>query len=156
VRLREKIQKSAAAKQRKAKKQAKKNPEWRSKLKKDPGIPNLFPYKDKILAEIEEARRKKEEENARRRQLAKEQRLAGQAQGDAIEDSDDESEGGDMDDVESDQDDSMQVVSLFLSGSSTFAYIDAGRFKPYGSAGSLCAGPCSRIREEGSQRRCYG
>lgn len=67
VRLRHKIEKASAAKQRKAKKLAKKNPEWRSKLKKDPGIPNLFPYKDKILAEIEEARRRKAEEAERRR-----------------------------------------------------------------------------------------
>lgn len=44
-----------------------KNPEWRSKLKKDPGIPNLFPYKDKILAEIEEGRRRKAEEVAKKR-----------------------------------------------------------------------------------------
>ncbi|KAF7193026.1 GTPase grn1 [Pseudocercospora fuligena] len=47
VRLRHKIQKASANKQRKARKDAKKNPQWRSRLKKDPGIPNLFPYKDK-------------------------------------------------------------------------------------------------------------
>ncbi|KAG7292402.1 hypothetical protein NEMBOFW57_002437 [Staphylotrichum longicolle] len=29
---------------------AKKNPQWTSKLKKDPGIPNLFPYKEKRAA----------------------------------------------------------------------------------------------------------
>jgi nuclear GTP-binding protein len=67
VRLRNKIEKASAAKQRKGRKLGKKNPEWRSRLKKDPGIPNLFPYKDKILAEIEENRRKKAEEIERRR-----------------------------------------------------------------------------------------
>lgn len=67
VRLRNKIEKASSAKQKKARKQGKKNPEWRSKLKKDPGIPNLFPYKDRILAEIEETRRKKAEELAQRR-----------------------------------------------------------------------------------------
>ena len=36
------------------------NPEWRSKIKKDPGIPNLFPFKDKLLHDIEE---KKSERN---------------------------------------------------------------------------------------------
>ena len=47
------------------------NPEWRSRLKKDPGIPNLFPYKDRILHEIEEKRRLKEEEFQRKREEAK-------------------------------------------------------------------------------------
>ncbi|KAI6250082.1 Nuclear GTP-binding protein NUG1 [Erysiphe necator] len=67
VRLRHKIEKASAAKQRKARKEKKKCPEWQSKLKKDPGIPNLFPYKNRILAEIEEARRKKLEEVERRK-----------------------------------------------------------------------------------------
>lgn len=67
VRLRHKIEKASAAKQRKARKLAKKNPEWRSRLKKDPGIPNLFPYKDKILAEIEETQKKKAEDLERKR-----------------------------------------------------------------------------------------
>ncbi|TVY16681.1 Nuclear GTP-binding protein NUG1 [Lachnellula arida] len=71
VRLRHKIEKASAQKQRKSRKAAKQNPEWRSKLKKDPGIPNLFPYKDKILAEIEESRRRKVEEAAKRRADAK-------------------------------------------------------------------------------------
>ncbi|KAI4203112.1 MAG: hypothetical protein LQ346_001846 [Caloplaca aetnensis] len=44
------------------------NPEWRSRLKKDPGIPNLFPYKDKILHQVEEKKRLKEEEALRRRE----------------------------------------------------------------------------------------
>jgi nuclear GTP-binding protein len=71
VRLRHKIEKASAAKQKKARKLAKNNPEWRSRLKKDPGIPNLFPYKDKILAEIEEGRRRKTEDAERRRAEAK-------------------------------------------------------------------------------------
>ncbi|TVY42071.1 Nuclear GTP-binding protein [Lachnellula subtilissima] len=79
VRLRHKIEKASAQKQRKSRKEAKQvrthkqslNPEWRSKLKKDPGIPNLFPYKDKILAEIEESRRRKVDEAAKRRADAK-------------------------------------------------------------------------------------
>ena len=47
------------------------NPQWRSRLKKDPGIPNLFPYKDRILHEIEEKKRLKEEEHVRKREEAK-------------------------------------------------------------------------------------
>lgn len=71
VRLRHKIEKASAAKQKKARKEQKANPEWRSRLKKDPGIPNLFPYKDKILAQIEETRRRKAEDLAKRRADAK-------------------------------------------------------------------------------------
>ncbi|TKA58224.1 hypothetical protein B0A55_12452 [Friedmanniomyces simplex] len=74
VRLRHKIQKASVAKQRKGRKEAKKNPQWRSRLKKDPGIPNLFPYKAKVLAEIEEGRRKKTEEAQQRKDVAKAQR----------------------------------------------------------------------------------
>ncbi|KAG8625902.1 hypothetical protein KVT40_006303 [Elsinoe batatas] len=74
VRLRHKIQKASAAKQKKARKDAKKNPEWRSRLKKDPGIPNLFPFKNKLLEEIEESKRQKEAEKLRRQELAKAQR----------------------------------------------------------------------------------
>jgi nuclear GTP-binding protein len=75
VRLRHSIQKASAAKQKKERKLGKKNPEWRSKLKKDPGIPNLYPYKDKILAEIEEGRRRKAEEAEKRRADAKRRKL---------------------------------------------------------------------------------
>jgi nuclear GTP-binding protein len=40
-------------------------------LKKDPGIPNLFPYKEQILREIEQKRENKLQEAMRRRELAK-------------------------------------------------------------------------------------
>ncbi|KAL2832153.1 P-loop containing nucleoside triphosphate hydrolase protein [Aspergillus cavernicola] len=85
VRLRHKIEKASAAKQRKQKKLAKKNPEWRSKIKKDPGIPNLFPHKEKMLHEIEERRRMKGEEQERIREEARARRTAlkqGEGQGD--------------------------------------------------------------------------
>ncbi|KAI1363960.1 P-loop containing nucleoside triphosphate hydrolase protein [Xylaria arbuscula] len=89
VRLRHKIEKASAAKQRKAKKEAKKNPQWKSKLKKDPGIPNLFPYKEKILHEIEEARQRKQEEQQRRREMAKAAKTgASTAENDEQEDDD--------------------------------------------------------------------
>ncbi|MCJ1418537.1 hypothetical protein MMC32_004885 [Xylographa parallela] len=71
VRLRHKIEKASAAKQRKQRKISKANPEWRSRLKKDPGIPNLFPSKDRILHEIEEKKRLKEEDLTRKRDEAK-------------------------------------------------------------------------------------
>ena len=40
-------------------------------MKKDPGIPNLFPYRDKIIHEIEETRRIKAEEAENRRAESK-------------------------------------------------------------------------------------
>ena len=83
VRRRHKIEKASAAKQRKQRKIAKKNPQWRSRLKKDPGVPNLFPYKGEILAEMEESKMKKEEEQMRKRELAKARRRA-QADVDAV------------------------------------------------------------------------
>ena len=76
VRLRHKIEKASAAKQRKQRKLAKKNPEWRTRLKKDPGIPNLYPFKEKLLQEIAEKKREKEEEAIRRREEARAQRGA--------------------------------------------------------------------------------
>lgn len=68
--MREGIKKKAAAQRRKDRKLAKKDPTWKSKHKKDPGIPASFPYKTKILEEIE-ARKRKELED---RELAREQR----------------------------------------------------------------------------------
>lgn len=70
------------------------NPEWRSRLKKDPGIPNLFPYKERILHEIEEKKRLKEEESQRRREEAKITRAAsliqpGTSQATNVEEKDD-------------------------------------------------------------------
>ena len=95
VRLRHKIEKASAAKQRKQRKEAKKNPQWRSRVKKDPGIPNLFPYKAEMLAEMEELKHRKAEEQMRKRELAKAQRqglvgLVGDKARDADEDTDEQ------------------------------------------------------------------
>ncbi|KAL9018323.1 MAG: hypothetical protein Q9185_004356 [Variospora sp. 1 TL-2023] len=84
VRLRHRIEKASAAKQRKQRKLAKKNPEWRSRLKKDPGIPNLFPYKDKILHQINEKKRLKEEELLQRREETRDRIIAQPAKHDAV------------------------------------------------------------------------
>lgn len=70
--MREGIKKKAAAHNRKQKKMSKKDVTWKSKNKKDPGIPASFPYKDRIVTEIEDKRRSDIEE----RQLLKEQRKA--------------------------------------------------------------------------------
>ncbi|KAL9049810.1 MAG: hypothetical protein Q9162_007018 [Coniocarpon cinnabarinum] len=74
VRLRHKIEKASAAKKRKERREAKKNPQWRSRLKKDPGIPNLFPYKERMLNEIEQGKVRKEEDQRRRREEARARR----------------------------------------------------------------------------------
>ncbi|KAF2085176.1 hypothetical protein K490DRAFT_75410 [Saccharata proteae CBS 121410] len=126
VRLRHKIEKASNAKQRKQRKDAKKNPEWRSKIKKDPGIPNLFPYKDKLLAEIEEKKRLKEEENAKIRAAAKAKKLAGglteaevEAELDEMEDDEEDEELLDQeedDDADAmDEDDSNPMAALLAS-----------------------------------------
>ncbi|KAK1757473.1 P-loop containing nucleoside triphosphate hydrolase protein [Echria macrotheca] len=127
VRLRHKIEKASAAKQRKARKLAKKNPEWRSKLKKDPGIPNLFPYKDRILQQIEEDRVRRKEEQQRRRELAKAAKT-GEAQDgtktgeDVMEDDVNDFEDAEddmMDEDMSDIDESNPLAALVASARKT-------------------------------------
>ncbi|GAV53911.1 hypothetical protein ZYGR_0AK04130 [Zygosaccharomyces rouxii] len=71
TRLREGIKKKAAAHRRKERKLSKKDPTWKSKSKRDPGIPSSFPYKGKILEEIEHAKVKSLEE----KEMAKQQKL---------------------------------------------------------------------------------
>lgn len=101
TRLRHKIEKKSAAKQRKDRKLAKKNPEWRSKLKKDPGIPNLFPYKERLLQEIDEKKARKEEEARKRKEAAKAARTG---QVDASRDGEDAMDDVEDEDVENDDD----------------------------------------------------
>ncbi|KAK4132617.1 hypothetical protein BT67DRAFT_359958, partial [Trichocladium antarcticum] len=126
TRLRNKIQKKSAAKQRKDKKVAKRNPEWKSKLKKDPGIPNLFPYKEKLLHKIEEDRVRRKEELLRRRELLKATNAAqpATAEEDAEQDamiddldgSDADADAGDaMDEDGSDIDESNPLAALIAS-----------------------------------------
>ncbi|KAI3332340.1 P-loop containing nucleoside triphosphate hydrolase protein [Xylariaceae sp. AK1471] len=122
VRLRHKIEKASAAKQRKARKEQKKNPQWVSKLKKDPGIPNLFPYKEKILHEIEEARRRKQEEQQSRREMAKAAKTGtttGDNEGAEEDDDEDGMEGtfedSDMMDEDGDDDDASNPMAALLA-----------------------------------------
>ncbi|KAK0509820.1 hypothetical protein JMJ35_008214 [Cladonia borealis] len=121
VRLRHKIEKASAAKQRKQRKLAKNNPQWRSRLKKDPGIPNLFPYKDRILHEIEEKKRLKDEELARKREEAKITRAAasaGQAAGQEEQPNGEEELSDLVDDEDMDEDpqeDSSNPMSALLA-----------------------------------------
>lgn len=106
MRLRHKIEKASSAKKRKDRKAAKQNPQWRSRLKKDPGIPNLFPFKDKILEEIEEKKRKKAEDAQRLRDAAKSKKGASAT----VEAGDENSEDEDMDDDDELTDEDMEEI----------------------------------------------
>ncbi|KAL5594523.1 hypothetical protein BROUX41_001449 [Berkeleyomyces rouxiae] len=104
TRLRANIKKASSSKQRKDRKLAKKNPQWKSKLKKDPGIPNLFPYKEKILQEIEETRIQKANELQRRKEEARAAR-AGDVKGAKTGDDDEMEEDDEFDETAMDGDD---------------------------------------------------
>lgn len=84
---RQKIKKKVAESRRKSKKQSKKDVTWKTKKAKDPGIPNNFPYKDQILAEIAEQRRQEAEAKQKKKEEKKAARAAASAE------QDDEEEG---------------------------------------------------------------
>ncbi|KAI9063457.1 P-loop containing nucleoside triphosphate hydrolase protein [Trametes sanguinea] len=85
---RAKVQKKVKEAHRKQKRDARKNPPKKSKPK-DPGIPNAFPYKDQILAEVAEQRRQAAEEKQRRKEEKKAAKAA-QAGSDASGDEGDD------------------------------------------------------------------
>ncbi|RKL40613.1 Nuclear GTP-binding protein NUG1 [Fusarium proliferatum] len=124
VRLRHKIEKASAAKQKKERKLAKKNPEWRSKLKKDPGIPNLFPYKEKLLQEIEENRLKKAEEAQRRKELAKAAKTGSKDEAATTDVQVDVGDEMDEDGMDEDIDESNPMAALIASARAAAATYD--------------------------------
>ncbi|KAF8826404.1 hypothetical protein HHX47_DHR5000063 [Lentinula edodes] len=87
---RKKISQKVRESRKKKTKAAKKSVEWKSKHKKDPGIPNTFPYKDQILAEVAEQRRLAAEEKQHRKDEKKRalKHVAEDAQDDNIEEDD--------------------------------------------------------------------
>ncbi|KAG8738582.1 hypothetical protein FRC12_016704 [Ceratobasidium sp. 428] len=66
---RTKVRQKVAETHKKRKRDAKRNPQWKSKHKKDPGIPSTLPFKEDILAEIEQGRRQAEEDRQRRKEI---------------------------------------------------------------------------------------
>ncbi|KAL6054484.1 nuclear GTP-binding protein nug1 [Balamuthia mandrillaris] len=63
-----KIEKKVKEHHKKLRKEAKKNPHKRTALKKDPGVPNLYPFKAQFLNKLERLKEKEEAEQARRKQ----------------------------------------------------------------------------------------
>ncbi|KAK5047713.1 hypothetical protein LTR84_006378 [Exophiala bonariae] len=130
VRLRHKIEKASAAKQRKARKESKKNPQWKSRLKKDPGIPNLFPFKDKLLQELEEKKRLKAENAERLRDAAKEKKRSGKADDaeddDLMDEDDDLLEDEEEMDEDEDDDGANPMAALLASAQARAADYDGG------------------------------
>lgn len=61
---------------------------------KDPGIPNNFPYKDQILAEVAEQRRQAEEAKQRKKELKKALKAGTAEEGDAGSDREGSETGG--------------------------------------------------------------
>ena len=62
LKQRAKINKKVTEHRRKQRREAKRNPQWKSRQRQDPGIPNLFPYKEELLNDIEQQRRIAEEQ----------------------------------------------------------------------------------------------
>ncbi|RXK40290.1 hypothetical protein M231_02404 [Tremella mesenterica] len=62
TRHRAKITKKAAESRKKSKRDTKKDPTWKSKKKKELGVPNSFAFKDQVLAELASEKRQSEEE----------------------------------------------------------------------------------------------
>lgn len=90
TRMREGIKKKAAAHQRKQRKVAKNSVQWTLRHRKDPGIPALFPYKDRILGEIEQGRLARAEAKVRRAEDGEDQDGESDEEMDASEEEADE------------------------------------------------------------------
>ena len=65
------MEKALSNANKKSRKLAKSNPQARSKLRKDPGVPKLFPFKEKILREMLQGRQTLENERQRQREIAR-------------------------------------------------------------------------------------
>ena len=112
------------------------NPQWKSRLKKDPGIPNLFPFKDKLLQELEEKKRQKEENSQRLRDAARQKKkdeanAGGLEEDDLMEEDDDDEESLEEDEMEDDENEAMNdranpMAALLASAKTRAAEYDGG------------------------------
>ncbi|EGV60987.1 nuclear GTP-binding protein nug1 [Yamadazyma tenuis] len=99
TRMREGIKKKASAKRRKDRKMSKKDVTWKARGTRDPGIPASFPYKDKILMELEEKRQIEQERKEQLKWQRQQEREEALSKGEAInmeDSSDDEDQGNGM------------------------------------------------------------
>lgn len=105
---REKIKKKVKEHRRKTNRDERRSTQWKSKAKKDPGIPNSFPYKEQLLNEIEAKRRAQEEEK-----LARKAEKLAERNGESMAD---EEQGSDVeageDDEEIDAEDVLDDIGL--------------------------------------------
>lgn len=103
------------------------NPEWRSKIKKDPGIPNLFPFKDKLLHDMEERKRLRAEEQERIREQARVRRAEAKQAPDGTQAADimDDDDLLD-DDMDAEGNDSNPMAALLASARARAAEYDVG------------------------------
>lgn len=106
---REKIKKKVKEHRRKTRRDERRSTQWKSKARKDPGIPNSFPYKEQLLNEIEQKRRIQEEEKLARKAEKLAQRNGQEAEG--AEGSDAEA-AEDDEDGEVDADDVLEDIPL--------------------------------------------
>ncbi|KAL7275559.1 nuclear GTP-binding protein nug1 [Rhizina undulata] len=104
VRLRHKIEKRSNEKQRKERRDAKKHPELHRKKKEKLNIPNSFPYKDRLLSEIEEGKRLREEDAVKRREEARKRRKAQEGGDEGMDISGDEGLEEEFDSEEEEED----------------------------------------------------
>ncbi|EDO14772.1 hypothetical protein Kpol_312p11, partial [Vanderwaltozyma polyspora DSM 70294] len=127
TRMREGIKKKAAAQNRKEKKLAKKDPTWKSRAKKDPGIPASFPYKAKILEEIEAKKLKDLEE----KELAKQQRMEAKRRAQEL---------GELDmdaDLEEEEDAGNGLTALMESAQQAAMAYEGDNGQAFGTEGDL-------------------
>jgi len=83
---RHKIEKKIAEHHKKLRKDAKKNPNKRQKLKKDPGIPNLWPFKEELMDQIQADKVRAEEEKKLEKMEMKDQMAELRRRAEAAED----------------------------------------------------------------------
>lgn len=94
---REKIKRKISQHHKKSRKDAKKDVTWKSKLKKDPGIPNSYPFKEQLLNEIERKREREEEEKRKLKEEKKSKKKNGNAQNDDDDEMDADAQDDDAD-----------------------------------------------------------
>ncbi|KAJ9126222.1 hypothetical protein QFC24_001945 [Naganishia onofrii] len=108
TRQRASIQRKATTTRRRNGREAKKDVTWKSKKTTDPGIPNNFPYKEQVLAELAEQKRLAQEHKAAVKAAKK------AAQEEAVNGTKGGKKGGDdeADGADSDEEDNPGIIKL--------------------------------------------